>query len=369
VGHDPVVREAYDVVVVGAGMAGLAATRALAQDGWDVLALEQFGLGHDRGSSHGSSRIFRLSHDDVADVRRALRALELWRELEHEAGEPLIRANGQLDVWTDVAGLAAALDDCGVPFELLDRTEVAVRYGVEAPRGTSGLFQADGGIALADRALVAFAEGARRRGATILEEARVTELRPDEDSVTVGTTAGRFRARVAVVTAGSWAPRLLRPIGVRLPVEVTRETVAYFGLRERRPFPSVIESETGGSFGAYALEAPGVGLKAGLHRSGPRADPDEPGEPEYERVAWLAEWVGARFPFADPEPLSAQTCLYTSTDDERFLVERHGRVVVGSACSGRGFKFAPLTGRTVADLAAEILDPSREGIRPPTRLS
>jgi sarcosine oxidase len=369
VGHDPAVREAYDVVVVGAGMAGLAATRALAQDGWDVLALEQFRLGHDRGSSHGSSRIFRLSHDDVGDVRRALHALELWRALEAESGDELIRANGQLDVWADVSGLEAALEECAVPFERLEPGEIRARFGIEAPSGSSGLLQADGGIALADRALAAFAESARRHGATIVEEARVDQLLPDEDTVAVESAAGRFTARAAVVTAGSWAPRLLAPLGIELPVEVTRETIAYFGLGEPRIVPSVIESETGGSFGAYALEAPGYGLKAGLHRSGPTVDPDEPGEPDERRVDWLAEWVAARFPFADPAPAGAQTCLYTSTDDERFLFERHGRVVVGSACSGRGFKFAPLTGRLVADLAGEVLDPSRAGTRASTRLS
>jgi sarcosine oxidase len=363
------VREAYDVVVVGAGMAGLAAARALAQDGRDVLVLEQFRLGHDRGSSHGSSRIFRLSHDDPADVRGAVQALELWRELEREAGEELLRTNGQLDIWVDVSGLRAALEECGVAFELLDGGEVRDRFGVEAPPGTTGLFQADGGIALADRALAAFARGARERGATIVEEARARTLETADDGVAVESDAGRFSARAAVVTAGSWAPALLGPMGIDLPVEVTRETVAYFRLRDERTIPSVIESETGGSFGAYALEAPGYGLKAGLHRSGPAADPNEPGEPEKARVVWLAEWVAERFPFADPQPIAAQTCLYTSTDDERFLFERHGRIVVGSACSGRGFKFAPLTGRVLADLAAEALEPAAAESRQATRLS
>src|SRR5437867_3330271 len=132
-------------------MAGLAAARALAQDGWDVLALEQFRLGHDRGSSHGSSRIFRLSHDDVGDVRRALRAHELWRELEAESGDELLRANGQLDIWADVSGLEAALEECAIPFERLDEAEILARFGIVAPPGSSGLLQADGGIALADR--------------------------------------------------------------------------------------------------------------------------------------------------------------------------------------------------------------------------
>jgi sarcosine oxidase len=353
--EDPGVGDAHDVVVIGAGMAGLAAARALALDGRDVLVLEQFQLGHERGSSHGSSRIFRLSHDDPDDVRRAIRALELWRELEAEAGEPLLRANGLLDLWSDLSTLEEALEECGVPFERLDRPEIERRFGVRAPEGTTGLFQPGGGVALADRTLEALARSIRARGGTIVEEAPVRAIERSDDGVTVESGAGRHEARVAVVTAGSWASRLLDPLEIALPVEVTRETVAYFRLREERTVVSVIEWQRGGSDGAYALEAPGEGMKAGHHRSGLPADPDELAEPDASRVTWLAEWVGERFPFADPEPIRAETCLYTSTDDERFLLERHGRVVVGSACSGRGFKFAPLTGRMLADLAAEVL--------------
>ncbi len=341
----------HDVIVVGAGVVGLAAARALARDGYEVLVLEQFRLGHARGSSHGGSRIFRLSDEDVTVVRRAQRALELWRELEAEAGELLLKANGQLDVWTDTSALEAALSACGVPYELLERAEVERRFLIRAPEDTRNVFQRDGGIVLADRTLQALARSARAHGAVILEETPAAAIEEDGRGVSIGS----YRARVGVIAAGSWASRLLAPLGIDLPVETTRETVAYFRLREASTMPSVIESDTSGSAGAYALEAPGLGLKAGLHRSGPLVDPDDESGPDEERVAWLASWVADRFPAADPEPVRAETCLYTSTDDERFLLERHSRVVVGSACSGRGFKFAPLTGRVLADLAGEAL--------------
>lgn len=230
--------EAHDVVVVGGGMAGLATARALALDGREVLVLEQFRLGHDRGSSHGSSRIVRLSHDDPADVERAQEAYRLWRELEAEVGEPLLRLTGGLDLWEDLSHHEEALAAHEVPFELVDGREIERRFGIRAPAGVVGLFQPDGGIALAERALRAFACSARAHGATIVEDARVEAIEPGAESVLVASTAGRHKGRVAVVAAGAWAKRLLDPVGIDLPVAVTRETVAYFRQPAARAFPA-----------------------------------------------------------------------------------------------------------------------------------
>jgi sarcosine oxidase len=101
----------------------------------------------------------------------------------------------------------------------------------------------------------------------------------------------------------------------------------------------------------YALHDPVHGLKAGVHFGGVEADPDEPGEPDPAVLERVSAWVAERLPGADPEPVAAQTCLYTSTADESFVLERRGRLVLGSACSGHGFKFAPAVGRRLAALA------------------
>jgi sarcosine oxidase len=105
----------------------------------------------------------------------------------------------------------------------------------------------------------------------------------------------------------------------------------------------------------YALPAPGYGIKAGIHRSGSQVDPDALSTPDSAIVARISAWIEERLPDVDPEPIHTDTCLYTSTAEEHFVFERHGRVVVGSACSGRGFKFAPLTGQLLAELAGEVL--------------
>lgn len=344
----------HEVVVIGAGMAGLAAARALARDGRNVLVLEQFQLGHSGGSSHGSSRIVRLSHDDPDDVLRAERAYELWRELEEESGEALLELTGGLDLWDDLAGHEAALSASGVRYELLDAAEIERRFPVRAPERVTGLFQPEGGIVLAGRALRAFAASARAHGATICERSPVRAIQVNEQSVVVETDVDRLTARSVVVAAGAWARRLLSPLGIDLPVEETVETIAYFRLLRESPMPIVIET-TAAVHEGYALPAPGHGVKAGIHRSGSPVDPDELSTPDPDIVARISTWIDERFPDIDPAPIHTDTCLYTSTADERFLLERHGRVVVGSACSGRGFKFAPHTGRVLADLATEVL--------------
>jgi sarcosine oxidase len=334
-------------VVVGAGAAGLAAARALARGGREVLVLEQFEVGHPHGSSHGGSRIFRLSYPDERWVRLAQAALPLWHELEAEAGERLIERHGTIDVG-DVEPNRAALAAAGAPYELLDGAEVSRRFPLSLPADARALWQPDGGISYADRSLLALLASARAAGAELRERTRVAALEEADGGVRLVTAAGEVQARAAVVTAGAWAPGL-----VELDATVTRETTTYFELEE--PAPSLIDWFRRGADEelGFALVAPGIGLKAGLHHSGPTADPDEPGEPDARIVEWTSAWVASRFPGAGRESLRAETCLYTNRDDEEFVLERRGRVVVGSACSGHGFKFAPEVGRVLAALAVE----------------
>ncbi|MDQ3821863.1 MAG: FAD-dependent oxidoreductase, partial [Actinomycetota bacterium] len=151
--------------------------------------------------------------------------------------------------------------------------------------------------------------------------------------------------------------RLLEREGIELPVVVTRETVGYFRLEADRPIPSVVDLKPGArGHGTYALHDPEHGLKIGVHMSGPVADPDAPGEPDAEIVELILEASARWFPTAASEPAQVDTCLYTITPDERFVLERHGRIVVGSACSGHGFKFAPAVGERLARLALALLD-------------
>ena len=325
-----------EVVVVGAGVMGLATARALRRAGRDVLVLEQFELGHTRGSSHGGSRIVRLSYPAVEWVRLAQEAYPLWHELEAECGEQLLELHGTLDLGGWEAN-RDALTACGVPCEVLDAAEVDRRFGIRLEPGEHGLYQADGGVAYADKVMRALGAAVHVREGT-----RVDSIEERDGGVVVDDVF----ARAAVVTVGAWAPTL-----VQVDATPTLETTSYFSLSE--PMPSVIDT-LGGADHGYALVAPGVGLKAGLHQSGPAVDPEAPASPDSEIAERTADWVQRRFPRAG-ERAGSETCFYTRRANDEFLLERRGRVVVGSPCSGHGFKFAPVVGRRLAALAADVL--------------
>jgi sarcosine oxidase len=206
------------------------------------------------------------------------------------------------------------------------------------PDGWTALFQPEAGVVRADVAHRAFVDGAVARGARLEEGKHVDSIEG-------------LDASAVVVTAGPWVTRFFPD----LPVRTTRETVAYFR-REGDPLPSVVQLDPATRGHAmYSLHDPVHGLKAGAHHAGAVVDPEGPAEPDAALVERIAEWVARTYPDADPEPVAAETCMYTTTADEHFILERRGKVVIGSPCSGHGFKFAPAIGTRLAALAADIL--------------
>jgi sarcosine oxidase len=342
------VRDA-EFAVVGAGVMGAATAWALSRRGSEVVVFEQFEVGHTRGSSHGRSRVFRFSYEDSMYVRMAMEALPLWREIESESGTPMVTILGGLDFGADLSPNVRALEQLGASFDVIDAHEATGRFPTIALPGKDRvLFQGDAGIVFADAAVRAFIDVAKRRGVEMLERTPVLEVQPNDDSVVVRTDAETYRVRRAIVTAGAWVRPLLAGTGIDVPVVPTRETVAYFDHEDEMTLPILVDR---GSPFVYALPDPGHGIKVGGHHTGPPTDPNEEGPVNTDAVDILAEWVGRHYPKADPRPREAETCLYTNTTDERFILERHGSLVVGSPCSGHGFKFAPLIGERLAGLA------------------
>jgi sarcosine oxidase len=312
------------VAVIGAGIVGAAAGWALTHDGHDVTIYEQFDdVEHPHGSSHGRTRIVRMAYTEAHWVEQAREALALWRELERETGETLLELDGLIEcVRSHDLGAGAALDAAGVDWQLVEPE----RYGVSVPDGWEALLQPEAGTVRADRARRAFLRGLDVRAGVRVE--RASEL--DADAV--------------VVAAGPWSPALLRADGIELPVRTTRETVLYF--EHELTVSAVVDRYEGGHL-MYALRDPVHGTKAGAHMAGVEADPDERGDADTAAVERVSRWVEERLR-ADPRPVATDTCWYTTTADEEFVLERNGRLVIASACSGHGFKFAPLVGRRIA---------------------
>jgi len=339
-----------DHVVVGGGIMGSATTRALSKLGRKVVLLERFRLGHKRGSSHGRTRIFRLSYPEPMYVAMAQESLGLWRDLEREAGTELVHTTGGLDMGPHIAQNASALEACGADHDLITGAQATERFPVlSLAPDADVLFQRDSGVIYADASIASFVTSAMDAGADVIEEREVISIEPGAASVVVRTPGGDFTADSIVVTAGPWAKKLLSPIGIDLPVRPTRETVAYFHC-DPALVPTLVEW---GAPSVYSLPSPGQGLKVGEHVAGPLADPDDEQPVDGQSVERLKRWVAQRFSAADSEPRFAETCFYTNTKDEHFILERHGDVVVGSPCSGHGFKFAPLIGKRLAELAVD----------------
>ena len=332
--------------MIGAGAMGSATAWWLARRGVDVVLLEQFDAGHRRGSSHGASRIFRLAYDDPLYVRMAQDALPLWRELEDDAGEALLDTTGAIDHGdpADVDAVADALGACGAAYERLSSDAASERWPAFRFAGDV-LFHADGGRCRADATVAALQHRAAAHGAEVHFNARA-KLDIDDDGVGVVAGDSRWRARVVVVTAGAWMTQVL---GERAPnVVVTQEQVQHFAPTVEQDWPSFIHHRRPW---VYGLLTPGEGVKVDEHHVGPVVDPDSrrPRDGELERtvVRYVEEWM----PGLDPTPVHTTECLYTTTPDESFVLERVGPVVIGSPCSGHGFKFTPLIGQRLADLA------------------
>jgi sarcosine oxidase len=336
------------VVVVGAGVMGAAAAWQLAQRGDRVTVLEQFEDGHQRGSSHGSSRIFRLGYPDPFWVRRCREALAEWRHLEEQADIGLIVRTGSVDVGdpASVAEVVAALDEEDVPIELLTPAVASDRWPGIRFDGTV-VFQAGGGRIASGAARIAMIEQAQRHGAAFHFETPVFGMEPLGERVRVTHLGGADDADVVVVAAGAWLRTLLDGIVDVPPVRVTQESVFHFTPREVMSWwPSFIHH--GAPF-VYGLETPGLGVKLAEHHTGPEVDPStrdggiDPGSRE-RVVQFVEQWM----PGLVPVPIDEITCLYTTTATEDFVIDRVGPIVVASPCSGHGFKFAPLVGRMIA---------------------
>ncbi|KAK9845939.1 hypothetical protein WJX81_006509 [Elliptochloris bilobata] len=346
---------------------GSAALYHMSKRGLKVLGLEQFSVAHDKGSSHGLSRIIRLAyHEDASYVPLLRRAFALWRELEAETDQELLTMTGCIN--TSLPTKDSVFDNCrlsaeehGLQHEVLTPEQVSKRFpGYRLPPGFKALYQREGGILAPERCVAAHAAAAAARGAVIRERQAATAWRVDEASgnVLVTTERGTYRGRRLVATAGAWIPRLVPQLQALCKVE--RQVVAWFGdahpAFSAEAFPVFVlhDEELGYYYGFPTHGNPGLKIGKFNHLQ-EEVDPDRQSReitPRDEEVMRAA--VAKFFPQANGEMRHACVCVFTNTPDSHFIIDKHPehpQVVVCSACSGHGFKFASVIGECLADLA------------------
>lgn len=360
---------------------GSASLWQLASRGVPAVGFEQFEPGHDRGSSHGETRIIRTAYFEGAHyVGMAQRAFELWESLQRETGEDLLVRTGGLMIGPPggevVSGTLHSVEAHGLPHEVLDATALRRRYPqhrVDADEVAVKEEQA--GFLRPERAVQAAASRARRLGADLRTGVRVDGVEEHKNGVRITAAGEVFDASHAIISVGSWLPAFLPELGERLTV--TRQVVAWFPVADPaqfRPdrFPIYLH-EAGGhqAYGFPTLD--GETVKVAIHHEGTPASPDSVDrEVHPDDLEPLQEFVASRLVGVNPEPASSQVCLYTNTPDGDFLVGQvghHGRLILLGGFSGHGFKFSPVIGEIAADLVTS--SSTKHDITPfaPQRLS
>lgn len=332
------------IAIIGAGICGLSAARFLSQRGHTVTLYEQFGLFHDRGSSHGASRIVRRAYSDPFYTACMAEAYPMWSDLEADSGQTLLHECGLLyfgaSVAPNILSVADGLSQLQVPFEVLDRLQVTTLIpDLRLSNEEIAIWTPEAGWVEADTALRALFDLATDHGLKTVTHriADPHQLSKDNDAV--------------VVAAGSWTTR-----HTPLPVQVTLQTFAYVNATIEGPV--WIED----SFDQpYGFPSDSRGQKIGVHRTGPTIDPDEAERtPHPESLEIIRNTAKSRFGIEDPAMSEAKTCLYTTTTTEDFLVGKLApNVFFASACSGHGFKLGLWMGRLLSDFVEGKDNPQR----------
>lgn len=376
----------YDVIVLGLGGMGSAAAHQLAARGQRVLGLERFGPAHALGSSHGGSRIIRQSYfEDPAYVPLLVRAYELWERLETDAGADLLTLTGGIYLGpptsTTVAGSLTAAQEWGLPHELLDASAIRSRFPTLRPDDDEvGLYERRAGFVRPEATVAAQLAVAERLGADLHFSEPAVSWTAGDDSVEVVTAAGRYTAGKLVLAPGAWAPRVLADLG--LPLRVERQVQYWFqpdgGVGPYQPDrqPIYIWEDRAGVqiYGFPAVDGPDGGAKIAFFRKGAETTPDEiDREVHPDEIAAMAARAASDLPTLPGRFLKAAACMYTTTPDEHFVIAPHPaypRATIACGFSGHGFKFVPVVGEILADLAIEgttrhpigLFDPARPSL-------
>lgn len=353
----------FDAIVLGLGGMGSAALWHLARRGRSVLGIDQFGVAHDHGSSHGGSRLIRRAYFEHPDyVPLVSRAYELWAELEQASGTKLFHRTGLFLAGHRpgllIDGVLRAAEVHNLKIELLPHVQAKTQFpGLSAGFDQTILYEADAGFLDVENCVRAHVERARTAGAEIQLNTKVAGWSAEPDSVRVTTTDEVLQAKTLIICAGSWSGSLLRELGA--PLTIRRKVVVWYraaapGYRVDDGCPVFcFDTPQGFFYGFPSFD--GDCVKVGEHSGGePVANPESLDRAIHQSdLAPLERFIEAHLPLARPEVARHSVCMYTMTPDEHFIIDRHPQhpnVIVACGFSGHGFKFASVVGSALADM-------------------
>ncbi|MEO5817300.1 MAG: N-methyl-L-tryptophan oxidase [Gemmatimonadaceae bacterium] len=356
----------HDVLVVGLGAMGSAALYHLASRGSRVIGVDSFDPPHSLGSTHGRSRIIREAYfEHPSYVPLVRRAYENWAALERASGETLFTRTGGLMMGPPecalIAGTLDSVSTHGIDIETLSAAQIVERFPAFRPASEMiGVFERNAGMLFPEACVRAYLRLAAEAGADVRTGTRVTSLSRDNGVVTAETNHGAITARRVIVAAGAWSRALMSTLGIDVPLTVERQTMHWLepadGSESLGPdrFPiAIIEHAPTRMF--YVMPDLGDGVKAAIHYEGALTTADTVEREVTERDTRPVLELARRFvPSAAGRIRESAVCMYTNTPDLDFIVDTvHGmpEVVLVSACSGHGFKFASAIGEAVAEMS------------------
>ncbi|MBM3460918.1 MAG: N-methyl-L-tryptophan oxidase [Armatimonadetes bacterium] len=356
----------YDAIVLGLGAMGGAALHHLAKRGLRVLGFEQFRAGHARGSSHGQTRLIRKAYFEHPDYVPLLhRAYDLWHELEDATGQNLFEDGlGLVAFGPPDSEIIRLTLECSRKHNLrvheVSPADLRKRYPLlREPEGYRAVWDDEGGLLYVERCVLAHLDAARSHGAALKDRQRVLEWNASPSQVSVRTARATYTADRLVICAGAWSGQVLKTLGI--PLEIRRKVLFWYKEKEAGSYgmgkfpPFFYDLPYGRIYGFPALD--GLGVKIADHMGGQVLDEPTPPRRLFPGDEETVQRLRAKyFPGLEARRSHYAVCMYTMTPDENFVVAvhpHHPNVSIAAGFSGHGFKFAPVIGEILADLAVD----------------
>lgn len=358
----------YDCIVLGVGGFGSSTLFHLAERGLKVLGIDRFGIAHDKGSSHGETRMIRKAYFEHPNYVPLLhRSYDEWRRLESISGKQLMHLCGLMSAGEEgsaaISGIRQAAREHNLPIEELDLNEARTRFpGMRFRDNMEVVFEADAGFVEVENCVSAYVEAARNLGAELALNEPVVSWQSHGNTVRVETQSKTYEAASLVITAGAWSSQVLRDLN--LPLVVLRKPVFWhqinspaYRVEEGQPgFFYVVSNQQGETSELYGFPSvDGRTLKAGEHTGGRSVDNPLTVERGVHRhdCSPIESFLSEFMPGIERTHQRHSVCMYTSTPDGHFIIDRHPdhpNMIIGAGFSGHGFKFASGLGAAFADM-------------------